>query len=55
MAASELEVPVSFDALIKSLQAHWAKVSAAFADVDEILVIGIDLGKRDVKSKRVDA
>lgn len=37
---------VDFEGLIKALQDEWEQISQGFSDIDEITVIGIDLGKR---------
>lgn len=36
----------TFEALVSALQRHWSTLAPGFADIDDVRVIGIDLGKR---------
>ena len=40
----------SFDALIDGLRQHWERLATKMADVEDIVVIGIDLTKRPIAS-----
>jgi len=41
----------SFDALVSGLQQHWERLATKMANVEDIVVIGIDLTKRPIASR----